>query len=219
MATLSVADASPLKATQPQPSNRAPRLSQPSTITTLSVADAFFLEELRAAVCHRQASIWLSSTHAKARFYCAHRGSSSSTTPSSTPLTRSPSPPVRRHLSDDVAAVSLSVGVPSRARRSHSWSNRSGGAAQTPHSPADAPAASEDDHRRSDTAAALGSPSRAKISHSWSSGRAAQTPHSPADAPAASEDDEHVKRVLRAGGRDAGLVFTDAAHCVYDVRR
>ena len=143
---------------------------------TLSVADAFFLEELRAAVGHRQASIWLSSTHAKARFDCAHRGSSSSTTPSSTPLTRSPSPPVRRHLS-------------------------------------------EDDHRRSDTAAALGSPSRAKISHSWSSGRAAQTPHSPADAPAASEDDEHVKRVLRAGGRDAGLVFTDAAHCVYDVRR
>ena len=186
---------------------------------TLSVADAFFLEELRAAVGHRQASIWLSSTHAKARFDCAHRGSSSSTTPSSTPLTRSPSPPVRRHLSDDVAAVSLSVGVPSRARRSHSCSNRSGGAAQTPHSPADAPAASEDDHRRSDTAAALGSPSRAKISHSWSSGRAAQTPHSPADAPAASEDDEHVKRVLRAGGRDAGLVFTDAAHCVYDVRR
>jgi hypothetical protein len=206
---------------------------------TLSVADAFFLEELRAAVGHRQASIWLSSTHAKARFDCAHRGSSSSTTPSSTPLTRSPSPPVRRHLSDEVAAVSLSVGVPSRAKISHSWSNRSGGAAalgspsrakishswssgraaQTPHSPADAPAASEDDHRRSDTAAALGSPSRAKISHSWSSGRAAQTPHSPADAPAASEDDEHVKRVLRAGGRDAGLVFTDAAHCVYDVRR
>ena len=141
---------------------------------TLSVADAFFLEELRAAVGHRQASIWLSSTHAKARFDCAHRGSSSSTTPSSTPLTRSPSPPVRRHLSDDVAAVSLSVGVPSRARRSHSCSNRSGGAAQTP--------------------------------------------HSPADAPAASEDDEHVKRVLRAGGRDAGLVFTDAAHRVYDVR-
>ena len=184
---------------------------------TLSVADAFFLEELRAAVGHRQASIWLSSTHAKARFDCAHRGSSSSTTPSSTPLTRSPSPPVRRHLSDDVTAVSLSVGVPSRAKISHSWS--SGGAAQTPHSPADAPAASEDDHRRSDTAAALGSPSRAKISHSWSSGRAAQTPHSPADAPAASEDDEHVKRVLQAGGRDAGLVFTDAAHCVYDVRR
>ena len=189
-------------------------------MATLSIADAFFLEELQAAVGHRQASTWLSSTLAKARSERAHQNSSSSsTTPSSTPLTRSPSPPVRRHLSDDVAAVSLSVGVPSRARRFHSWSNRSGGAAQTPHSPADAPAASEDDHRRSDTAAALGSPSRAKISHSWSSGRAAQTPHSPADAPAASEDDEHVKRVLRAGGRDAGLVFTDAAHCVYDVRR
>ena len=129
---------------------------------TLSVADAFFLEELRAAVGHRQASIWLSSTHAKARFDCAHRGSSSSTTPSSTPLTRSLSPPQRRPPPE-----------PTRDRRSYS-------------------------------------PVR--------EARKVAKPHSLVGSSSTSEDDERVKRVLRAGGRDAGLVFTDAAHRVYDVR-
>ncbi len=174
MATLSVADAASLQRTQPQP----------STIATLSIADAFFLDELRATVGHRQACTWLSSTRAKAKSDRAHLGSSSSsTTSSSTPLARSSSPPLRRYHSDDVAAVR----VPSRDKH-------------------DDPAA--------------GAPSRARHSYSWSSGRAAHTPHFPANAkaPSTSEDDECVKRVLRTGGRDAGLVFTDAAHCVCDVR-
>ena len=169
MATLSVADASPLKGTQPQPSNRAPRLSQPSTITTLSVADAFFLEELQAAVGRRQASTWLSSTLAKARSERAHQNSSSSsTTPSSTPLTRSLSPPQRRPPRAAAAASE-----PTRDRRSYS-------------------------------------PVR--------EARKVAKPHSLVGSSSTSEDDERVKRVLRAGGRDAGLVFTDAAHRVYDVR-
>ena len=158
MATLAVADAAPLERAQPQP----------STMATLSVADAFFLEELQATVGHREASAWLSSTRAKARSDRSHQGSSSaSTTSSSTPLTRSLSPP----------------------------------------------------QRRSDAGAAAGEPSRARLSYSpVRAARKGAKPHSPADAPSTSEDDERVKRVLRAGGRDAGLVFTDAAHCVYDVR-
>jgi len=170
-------------------------------MATLSIADAFFLEELQAAVGDHRASTWLSSTLAKARSEHAHRGSSSSsTTPSSTPLARSLSSPQRR------SNAAAALGAPSRAKISYSWS--SGSAAKAPHSPADAPAASEDDQtRRSAAAAALGAPSRAKISYSWSSGRAAKKPHSPADALAASEDDERVKRVLRAGGLDAGLVY------------
>ncbi len=154
-----------------------------NTMATLSIADAFFLEELQATVGHRQARTWLSSTRAKARSDRAHQGSSSSSTSQpSTPLTRSPSPPpVRRYHSGAVGAIS----VPSRVKH-------------------DAPAA--------------GDVSEPRLCHfSWSSDRAAQPPHSPADAPSTSEDDERVKRVLRTGGRDACLVFTDAAHCVWRI--
>jgi hypothetical protein len=133
----------------------------------LSVADAYFLEELQAAVGHRQASNWLLRTLARAG-QCAHQGSSSSSD-SSTP---------RQQRHDDAAA-----GAPN-----------SDSLPCSPIRPADRP----------------------------------ENPQSPADAPAASEDAERIKlelkremsfvqRVLRGGGRDAGLMFTDAAHRVCDV--
>ena len=77
--------------------------------------------------------------------------------------------------------------------------------------------------RPDEVAAAAGAPR--KGGRSFSSIGAAQKPAKPqssVDAPAAGEDEsedaERLKRVLRGGGRDAGLVFTDAAHRVCDVR-
>ena len=73
--------------------------------------------------------------------------------------------------------------------------------------------------RPDEVAAAAGAPR--KGGRSFSSIGAAQKPARPqssVDATAAGEDAERLKRVLRGGGRDAGLVFTDAAHRVCDVR-
>jgi hypothetical protein len=185
-------------------------------MATLSLADSFFYEELQAALSHRQANVWLKRTLAKVNTSssestrCATTARSVSPhllrhhTPSSSLLTHAPQKDASVAVpivcgtsvatsSDALAHVSIRPSMSSPTDPVLPWRSASDGKAEAQRAASD-PSSSVTVKR----AKPLALPA-------------------PADTFAEGEDSQRLKHVLRTAGRNAGLIFTDAAHCVFDL--
>jgi hypothetical protein len=185
-------------------------------MATLTLADSFFYEELQAALSHRQANVWLKRTLSK-----VNTSSSESTRCATT--ARSVSPHLFRHhtpsgsLFTHGSLKDASVAVPIVCDSSIATSSDA-----LAHVSIRPSMASPTDHVLPWRSASDGKPEAQRAASDPSSSDTVHRakPHAlqaPADTVAEGEDTKRLKHVLQTAGRNAGLIFTDAAHCVFDL--